>query len=519
MAEEKENFQEVSSNAMKFEDLHEFSNIFASEFNNNSIHDRVLCFEILDCEDSVNEKAETLLPCDSETIPTNCKPVELETQVDSSECGDQSDEKQTCIDESKKSVKTAIEEMSLMSGMKKGPDYAKEDCERPCKEDDSKISEAAIVEEKIFLKKLYVHSQWLAVQSPYFKALFYSGMKESYTKDVVMKVHENEIEAHTTLIEAMYTLDVLNGKDLRLVVKTFVLANKYDVSFVAKKCKYVMLSSRLDMETCEYILEEIENLSNTEDLFNMIEQFLVEEFTPIDKTWTMDKFSTLSEASLKLLLSSDSLAILSENTIFVALMKWVDLHVPRYERDKCDLLKVVRFQFMSVDFLYDVVQHHVVAKQMRGFNSYVWNGLAYHGFSHMRREKLEDKPIERPILQEKDPTFSWKVDEELDKKLSNSRGKSSYSTMFWFKGYSMELELAYLNDSKHCRFYLRVLHMRKGAYLNLSCTAKSNLFANRSIQIKQLFTDESNAWGYQSLKRSTIPLGKFYTIDVWMKSV
>ena len=153
-------------------------------------------------------------------------------------------------------------EIPLMSGKKKGSRFSKENCERPCKEDDSVIRDSpedydeektehasATVQDKSFIKKLYVHSQWLAVQSPYFKALFYSGMKESYTKDVVMKVYENEVEAHTTLIEAMYSLDALNGKDLRLVVKTFVLANKYDVSFVAKKCKYVLLSSTLDLET------------------------------------------------------------------------------------------------------------------------------------------------------------------------------------------------------------------------------------------------------------------------------
>ena len=245
----------------------------------------------------------------------------------------------------------------------------------------------------------------------------------------------------------------------------------------------------------------------------------MKEFTPIDKTWTMEKFTTLSETSIKLLLSSDSLAVLSENTIFVALMKWVGLHVPSYERSGCNLLKVVRFEFMSVDFLYDVVQHHDVAKQMRGFNSYVWNGLAFHGFSHLRREKLKDKPIERLISQNNDPTFSWKIDEELNRTLSNSCVESSYSTVFWFKGYSMRLELAYSSNSKQCSFYLHVLHLRKGACLHLSYTAKSDLFAKRSFEVKHFFTDKLNSLGYKSVKRNTIPLRQCYTIDVWVKSV
>ena len=37
----------VWSKDMKTEDLNEFSNIFASEFNNSDIHDRVLCFQVI----------------------------------------------------------------------------------------------------------------------------------------------------------------------------------------------------------------------------------------------------------------------------------------------------------------------------------------------------------------------------------------------------------------------------------------------------------------------------------------
>ena len=35
----------------------------------------------------------------------------------------------------------------------------------------------------------------------YFKALFYSGMKETYAKEVVMKIQEHELRAHLTLYD------------------------------------------------------------------------------------------------------------------------------------------------------------------------------------------------------------------------------------------------------------------------------------------------------------------------------
>ena len=46
-----ESFAKVSSKEMKMEDLNKLSNIFASEFNNSDIHDRVLCFEVIKDEE------------------------------------------------------------------------------------------------------------------------------------------------------------------------------------------------------------------------------------------------------------------------------------------------------------------------------------------------------------------------------------------------------------------------------------------------------------------------------------
>ena len=289
--------------------------------------------------------------------------------------------------------------------------------ENECSEKDSVCSgsEARDDENKSIVSRLFVHRQWLAVQSPYFKALFYSGMKETYSKEVIMQIHKHELEAHQTLIEAMYKLDVLKDKDYRLAAQVLLLAHKYDARHVFKKCKYVLLSTTPSLEMCEYILGKIEDLTDADDIYDMLEQFLVKEFTPIEDTWTLEKFNNLSEAALRLLLRSDNLGTRSENMIFVALMKWVRTNVLRFAHKECDLLHLVRFEFMSVDFLHDVVQDHIVARQMPGFNKYLVKGLAYHGFSEIRREQLEPKPKERLVTEDADPTFSWVIDEEVEK--------------------------------------------------------------------------------------------------------
>ena len=58
-----------------------------------------------------------------------------------------------------------------------------------------------------------------------------------------MQVFESELQAHLTLIKAMYRLDVLNDKDYNLALKVPVLADKYDVKLVRNKCKYVLMTT------------------------------------------------------------------------------------------------------------------------------------------------------------------------------------------------------------------------------------------------------------------------------------
>ena len=385
---------------------------------------------------------------------------------------------------------------------------------------DSKASETAGDDEnKSILSKLFVHSQWLSVQSPYFKALFYSGMKETYSKEVVMKIYEHELQAHLTLIEAMYKLDVLIDKDYHLVVQVLALAHKYDVRHVIKKCKYVLLSTTPSLDMCDYCLREMEHLSDMADIYDMLEKFLVKEFIPIDKTWTMEKFIELSIAALRLLLGSDSLATQSENTIFVALMEWVSCNISWKARDKCDLLDVVRFEFMSVDFLYDIVQDHDVATKMPGYDKYLLKGLAYHGFSQIRREQLEPKPKKRPFVADAGPTFSWVIDDKLEEKLTKFPGVPVYSNIFWYQGYKMKLQLGYTEDLSKFQFYLTILDLKGEACLYASYSAQSSIFDSRKVQTgKRLFTASKSSWGYGNRKLNEAHItGICYTIDIWVQ--
>ena len=69
---------------MKTEDLNEFSNIFASEFDNSDIHDRVLCFEVIFKDEEFDTKADSEPESQSETAELTSSDWFGDTQMVSS---------------------------------------------------------------------------------------------------------------------------------------------------------------------------------------------------------------------------------------------------------------------------------------------------------------------------------------------------------------------------------------------------------------------------------------------------
>jgi hypothetical protein len=365
--------------------------------------------------------------------------------------------------------------------------------------------------------KLFVHSSWLAVHSSYFRALFYSGMKETHSKEVVMKIQQSELQSHLILIEAMYKLDVLDDKECSLVVDVLALADKYDVNLVFKKCKYVLISTFICLEDCDYILKITSDIPECGDIYDAMEKYLVKEFSPLDKTWLSAEFRTLSKESLKLILGSDKLVVQSENTVFNALMAWIEWNLGAIDGDH-SLLSLVRFELMSVGFMYDIVRHHTTAKRLSGFNEFLQNGLAYHAFSPSRSDELEIKPVNRCTYSNKDQTFSLVLDQDKQRELIE-RGMI-WSSVFWCKGYMLRLKLRYAGTTyKSYTLFLFVQNLEKG-HVKISFRARSELFASIVMQSAiATYTCSSKGFGQRAISDiapSIEPNTITHTIDVWV---
>ncbi|CAB4032369.1 BTB POZ domain-containing POB1 [Paramuricea clavata] len=322
--------------------------------------------------------------------------------------------------------------------------------------------------------KIYVHSFWLSIHSSYFRSLFHSsGMKENQEKQVHMKISELEENAHLVLIEAIYRDDVLGDKTADEQLAVLELASKYDLKFVFKKCKYILQTNPIPFEISTKIMHVINvkhNMNDVGDLVEILQPILVKEFSPLDENWQSDKFTSLSEVCLEYVLSSDDLIVASENTVFHALMYWMEQNDvdPASLEETNDLLAVVRYKLVAIDYLYNVIKNHPIASKMPKFSEFYHGGLTYHALPSEQKKLFQEKPVTRkkpegPIIQH---TF---VVEEEDFKTAVENGSELNSEKFWACGYRISVGIQpSSNDILYP--YMIVHNLNRESYVPLKFT-------------------------------------------------
>jgi hypothetical protein len=349
--------------------------------------------------------------------------------------------------------------------------------------------------------KFYVHSVWLAVQSSYFRSLFYSGTKESSAPEVHVQISESEEQAHLILLEAMYKIDTLDNASVDELLEVLKLAQKYDVKFVFKKCKYCLETMVDSLENVEKIIRfiKVDNaIADVEDLEKKLQSFLAKEFSPLDKTWQTTRFTELCEHSLKCLLSCNELVTESENTIFHALMYWIEQRGIEnvLESQEPSLLSVVRFELIPIDYLYNIVQHNSVAKKLPDFNNHYLRGIYYHALSDTLKRRLPCQPVKRKANTESFIPYTWVIPRnELDKLVLT--GKSLKSDKFWYCGYRIVLIISRV---------VKIMDLagNKALFTATLSLAVMNLAQQSEVMIR---------WQAASRSLTSTPVGKTSTFD------
>ena len=296
--------------------------------------------------------------------------------------------------------------------------------------------------------KINIHSFWLSVQSTYFRSLLHSsGMKETYDTEVHLKIPESEENAHLLLLKAMYHGKVLNRYSTSVdeLLAVLELADKYDIKFVFKICKLNLQRKATTFEISTKIMHVIKvkhNMNDVEDLAATLQSILAKTFSPLDENWESEKFTDLSKPSLKYLLNSDDLIVASENTVFHALMHWMEQNKVDAAslEDTDDLLGVVRFELVKFDYLYNVIKKHPIASKMPKFNQLFLDGMIYHAAPSEQKGVLEEEPSERKKSTKNVIVYTYLLTAQTYDACVKSKSNIQLGE-FWACGYKMSVDM------------------------------------------------------------------------------
>lgn len=530
---------------LKLNDLLELSRVYAPEYNMPELHDRVLVFDVM--RDGWDSSAVLTQSGDGNEISDegpidgsevlNQEEHPRETQGAEVEAGKNSEEEGASVESD-----TTTEQEGFSNEESKS-DHTEEPCPdaTSTSDDANTISESsteyATGPENNLLRqhKIFVHSSWLAVQSKYFRSLFFSGMKESNSKEVHVKVSECEEETHLKLLEAVYKADVLNGATVDELLAVLELADKYDVKFVFKKCKYVLQTRATTLDICKTIMQVIKekhSMVDVEDLAATLQITMGKCYSPLDAHWQTERFTTLSQPCVKYLLASNGLSTQCENTVFQALMHWMETNKvdPSSIEATSTLLDAVRFDLTTIDYLYNVIRVHAIASKMPHFQEQLLKGMTYHALPpELKQRLMAVTPVWRKPYVTEIAQYSWNIATSQFPSTSysytyNGPPYNVKSDVFLFCGYKGQLTFSKKNVSAPVNEYpamitFSVLELTPNNYVPLTWTLKGScIFKEGNITTShQFYSTYPDFHSYVTLKSNSsrsFDIGQTFSLQI-----
>ncbi|XP_066282614.1 kelch-like protein 24 [Branchiostoma lanceolatum] len=197
-------------------------------------------------------------------------------------------------------------------------------------------------------KEIPCHRNILAVCSEYFHAMFCSGHLESRQQKV--DIHGVSPDTLQLLVDYAYTSKVTITESN--AVELLEGANFFQILPVYDAC-VTFISNNLSAKDCLQMMQ-VGNMLSCPDLEKKARLCALKEFAAVSKT---PEFLSLTKDQLITLISSDDLNA-SEETVYSAVMAWIDHDNEQRKEEMRELMELVRFPFMDkVYFVENVLSN------------------------------------------------------------------------------------------------------------------------------------------------------------------
>uniref|UniRef100_A0A668A294 Kelch-like family member 40b n=1 Tax=Myripristis murdjan TaxID=586833 RepID=A0A668A294_9TELE len=202
---------------------------------------------------------------------------------------------------------------------------------------------------KIKDKEFPCHRLVLCACSSYFRSIFLSDMEESKKREIVLEDVEPGVMG--LVLKYLYTSNI--NVTEQNVQDIFAVANMFQIPSIFTVC-VSFLQKRLSLSNCLAIFR-LGLMLDCPRLAVSARNYACERFHLIARD---EDFLQLGPSELAAILTSDTLNVETEETVFEALMKWVFHDTENRKKELPGLLDCVRLCLVTEDYLLETVEKH-----------------------------------------------------------------------------------------------------------------------------------------------------------------
>ena len=235
-------------------------------------------------------------------------------------------------------------------------------------------------------EKFPAHKNVLAASSDYFLTMFTTDMKEK--SDPVVKIETITARAMKEALNCIYTghFEINN----EIIPEVLHAASIMQLDHMLEKCEYYMGNN---LWYCSLYFE-LATLYSLNTLVSKINSFFLEKFSCLRHK---DSFCKLNVDKIEEILASDDLETDEESDVFKFLLNWVGEDLKTRKDQFPRLFKLIRLQFIPINFLINTVRKNELVKQFDECRDLVEDTLASHlspdvNFAQKHRKCFASKP-------------------------------------------------------------------------------------------------------------------------------